>query len=80
MYTWMPLSSRADLAHLAKHISREYAPNQVAKRLIRGMSSAVKGVLIEAKLRRQGLPKHVLQLLREEGTALPGRLRATALF
>lgn len=47
MYTWMPLSSRADLAQLAKHISGEYAPENVAKRLMDGMSDAVKGVLIE---------------------------------
>jgi hypothetical protein len=47
MYTWMPLSSRADLAQLPKHISGEYAPEHVAKRLADGMSEAVKGVLIE---------------------------------
>lgn len=47
MYTWMPLSSGADLAQLANHISPEYAPDQVAKKLIVGISSAVKGVLIE---------------------------------
>jgi hypothetical protein len=47
MYTWIPLSSRADLVQLAKHISGEYAPENVAKRLADGMSDAVKGVLIE---------------------------------
>jgi hypothetical protein len=47
MYTWMALGSRADLAGLAKHISVEYAPDQVAKRLVDGISDAVKGVLIE---------------------------------
>jgi len=47
MYTWMRLNSSADLQQLATHISPEYAPDQVAKKLAIGMSSAVKGVLIE---------------------------------
>jgi hypothetical protein len=47
MYTWIPLRSSADLARLAKHITPEYAPERVAKRLADGMSSAVKGVLVE---------------------------------
>ncbi len=47
MYTWMSLTSPADLAQLAKHISVEYAPEDVAKRLTNGISGAVKGVLIE---------------------------------
>jgi hypothetical protein len=47
MYTWIPLRSSTDLARLAKHISPEYAPERVAKRLADGMSNAVKGVLIE---------------------------------
>src|SRR5437773_11524568 len=47
MYTWMPLSSVADLAQLASHISPEYAPDHVAKRLTNGMSNAVKAILIE---------------------------------
>jgi hypothetical protein len=47
MYTWMQLISSADLINLANHISPEYAPSQVGKKLADGMSSAVKGVLIE---------------------------------
>jgi len=47
MYTWMRLNSSADLQQLATHISPEYAPDQVAKKLAIGMSSAVKGLLIE---------------------------------
>lgn len=47
MYTWIPLRSGADLAQLAKHISPEYAPERIAKKLAEGMSNAVKGVLIE---------------------------------
>jgi hypothetical protein len=47
MYTWIPLRSGADLAQLAKHISPEYAPERIAKKLAEGMSKAVKGVLIE---------------------------------
>jgi hypothetical protein len=47
MYTWMPLSSGVDLGHLVSHISPEYAPDQVARKLAAGISSAVKGVLIE---------------------------------
>jgi hypothetical protein len=47
MYTWIPLRSGADLAQLAKHISPEYAPERIAKKLADGMSNAVKGVLIE---------------------------------
>jgi hypothetical protein len=41
----LPLRSGADLARLAKHISPEYAPERVAKRLADGMSDAVKGDL-----------------------------------
>src|ERR1035438_6067598 len=47
MYMWMPLSYRADLVQLAKHISAEDAPEPVAKRLADGMSNAVKAVLVE---------------------------------
>jgi len=47
MYTWMPLSSIADLARLEKHISPEYGPDAVATKLAGGMSNAVKAVLIE---------------------------------
>jgi hypothetical protein len=32
MYTWMPLSSRADLAQLPKHISGEYAPGRMSRK------------------------------------------------
>ncbi len=49
MYTWLPINSSADLAQLAAHISPEYNPEQVAKRLSDGMSDAVKAVLIERK-------------------------------
>lgn len=47
MYTWIPLSSGADLAQLEKHISSEYGPARVAKTLANGISNAVKAVLIE---------------------------------
>jgi hypothetical protein len=47
MYAWIPLKSSADLAELAKHISPEYAPDSVAKKLAAGLSSAVKAVLVE---------------------------------
>lgn len=47
MYTWMPLPAIADLAQLDQHISREYAPTAVAKKLMSGLSDAVKGILIE---------------------------------
>jgi hypothetical protein len=36
MYTWIPLSSSADLAQLSKHISAEYAPDRIAQRLADG--------------------------------------------
>ncbi len=47
MYQWLPLPSIADLAQLGQHISREYAPATVAKKLADGLSNAVKGILIE---------------------------------
>lgn len=47
MYTWLPLKSNADLAQLEKHISPEYGPARVAKKLADGISNAVKAVLIE---------------------------------
>jgi hypothetical protein len=47
MYTWMSVSSGADLDQLSKNLSPEYDPDTVAKKLVAGMSSAVKGVLIE---------------------------------
>lgn len=47
MYTWLPLASSADLAKLETELSSEYGPTRVAKKLIDGISGAVKGVLIE---------------------------------
>jgi hypothetical protein len=47
MYTWLQLSSAADLAQLEKHILPEYGPASVAKTLANGISGAVKAVLIE---------------------------------
>ena len=47
MYKWIPLNSRADLAQLKKHILPEYGPARVAKTLAKGISSAVKAVLVE---------------------------------
>lgn len=49
MYSWIQLSSRADLAQLKKHISPEYDPERVALKLSDGISDAVKAVLIEQK-------------------------------
>lgn len=48
MYTWIPLSSIADLDQLKSYISSEYAPDSVAKKLAAGLSNAVKAVLIES--------------------------------
>src|SRR5260370_6710574 len=47
MYTWLPLSSSADLVQLEQHIEPEYAPKYVATKLAAGLSDAVKGILIE---------------------------------
>ncbi len=47
MYSWLALRSSADLAQLDSFISTEYAPKIVAARLVDGISSAVKAVLIE---------------------------------
>ena len=47
MYTWISLSSVADLAQLTNHISSEYGPKAVAKKLTDSLSDAVKAVLIE---------------------------------
>lgn len=47
MYTWLPLSSSADLMQLVSHILPEYKPDVVATRLASGMSNAIKAVLIE---------------------------------
>src|SRR6266852_4962658 len=48
MYTWMPLSSSADLAKLKDLIPLEYDPGTVATKLVSGMSDSVKAVLIES--------------------------------
>ena len=48
MYAWVQLNSSADLALLASHISMEYDPGTVAQTLSRGISDAVKAVLIES--------------------------------
>jgi hypothetical protein len=47
MYTWLPLSSSADLTQLKSLISTEYDPGRVAAKLADGISSAVKAILIE---------------------------------
>lgn len=49
MYTWLPLNTSADLKKLAdpSYIATEYCPDEVAKKLVQGISSAVKAVLIE---------------------------------
>jgi hypothetical protein len=49
MYTWIRLSSGADLAQLEKHIPPEYGPVRVAETLANDISSAVKAVLVEPK-------------------------------
>ena len=47
MHTWLSLDSPADLAQLAGLVSGEYDAKRVADQLTVGVSSAVKGVLIE---------------------------------
>lgn len=47
MYTWVPLTSSADLATLVTAISAEYEPKRVVDKLTSGLSNGVKGVLIE---------------------------------
>ena len=47
MYTWLPLSSIADVAQLDKQIPEEYGPARVAKMLEDGLSEAVKAILVE---------------------------------
>lgn len=47
MYTWIKLNTSADLNQLEQHISVEYSPKEVSKRLVGGISDAVKSVLIE---------------------------------
>ncbi len=49
MYEWIALSKSSDLASLDKLIGPEYAPSVVAKKLIDGMSDAIKGVLVELR-------------------------------
>jgi hypothetical protein len=43
----MSLSSPADVLQLDQHISPEYGPTAVARKLNAGISNAVKGLLIE---------------------------------
>ncbi len=47
MYTWLPLASNADLAKLEAEITAEYSPKTIFKKLMEGLSEAVKGVLVE---------------------------------
>jgi hypothetical protein len=47
MYTWIRLSSSADLARLATRISSEYDPQGIVTKLRAGLSGAVKGILVE---------------------------------
>lgn len=47
MYSWMPLTTIADLASLDQYVDPEYLPKYVAKKLAAGLSDAVKAVLIE---------------------------------
>jgi len=47
MYTWIPLTTAADLTKLKDFVTPEYKPEQVADKLINGISNAVKGLLIE---------------------------------
>lgn len=47
MYNWIQLNSSADLANLEQHLSPEYEPKRVTKKLVDGISNAVKSVLIE---------------------------------
>lgn len=47
MYEWLAINSPADLAQLKDLIPGEYDPAKVADKLARGISGAVKGILIE---------------------------------
>src|SRR2546428_13288548 len=47
MYKWLAISSSSDLAQLANHISSEYNPDPVSKKLAQDISKAVRGILIE---------------------------------
>ena len=48
MYTWIRLSSSADLARLATRISSEYDPQGIVTKLRAGLSGAVKGTASSA--------------------------------
>src|SRR5690348_12212602 len=48
MYTWVPLSTSADLANLSQFIPEEYDPDGVGQKLKASISDAVKAVLIES--------------------------------
>jgi hypothetical protein len=80
MYTWLPLSSASDLTKLESHISAEYGAKAVAKKLVDGISDAVKAVLIEYNYIDKDYRSAFLQLLRQEGPAVSERLRAAALL
>jgi hypothetical protein len=47
MYKWLPLSSPADLAQLETVLAAEFDGKSVGDKLMKGISPAVKGVLIE---------------------------------
>jgi len=47
MYTWLQIATSADLEQLVDNISPEYKPEEVAKKLQKDISNAVKSVLIE---------------------------------
>jgi hypothetical protein len=47
MYTWIKVASGSDLAALTTHVPSDYAPAEVVKKLTDGLSSAVKGILVE---------------------------------
>ena len=80
MYTWLPLNSPADLAQLEELVSGEYAPKRVADQLTGGVSSAVKGVLIERNYVDKDYRSTYYKLLREEGPAVRTRLCSTPFF
>ena len=46
-YTWLPLTSTADLDRLVNEIPVEYGPKAVVEKLKKGLSAEVKAVLIE---------------------------------
>lgn len=47
MYFWVKLTTVADVAQIDKHVDPEFLPQRVAERLAKGLSNAVKGILIE---------------------------------